>query len=109
MAVSSWPFIETKIMNLTNQLLIAQPGMPDERFSQAVILICEHNEHGAMGINVNALSELDFDEILAGLDIDNKGLSKNQMIYEGGDRKSTRLNSSHVKISYAVFCLKKKK
>src|SRR5690606_40985882 len=25
------------------------------------------------------------------------------------DRKSTRLNSSHVKISYAVFCLKKKK
>src|SRR5207302_8500627 len=27
----------------------------------------------------------------------------------GGDRKSTRLNSSHVKSSYAVFCLKKKK
>src|SRR5690606_41959862 len=27
----------------------------------------------------------------------------------GTDRKSTRLNSSHVKISYAVFCLKKKK
>src|SRR5438067_10620628 len=26
----------------------------------------------------------------------------------GGDRKSTRLNSSHVSISYAVFCLKKK-
>src|SRR5207249_10083894 len=27
----------------------------------------------------------------------------------GADRKSTRLNSSHVSISYAVFCLKKKK
>src|SRR5690554_7112009 len=27
----------------------------------------------------------------------------------GVDRKSTRLNSSHVRISYAVFCLKKKK
>src|SRR3989442_6020655 len=26
----------------------------------------------------------------------------------GADRKSTRLNSSHVRISYAVFCLKKK-
>src|SRR3712207_8326971 len=26
----------------------------------------------------------------------------------GGDRKSTRLNSSHANISYAVFCLKKK-
>src|SRR4051812_49971547 len=28
---------------------------------------------------------------------------------DGGDRKSTRLNSSHMSISYAVFCLKKKK
>src|SRR5436305_14594334 len=28
---------------------------------------------------------------------------------DGEDRKSTRLNSSHVRISYAVFCLKKKK
>src|SRR3712207_7177122 len=27
----------------------------------------------------------------------------------GGDRKSTRLNSSHANISYAVFCLKKKR
>src|SRR5690606_40409244 len=30
-------------------------------------------------------------------------------IVQDRDRKSTRLNSSHVKISYAVFCLKKKK
>src|SRR5690606_42077664 len=32
-----------------------------------------------------------------------------QPLAPAGDRKSTRLNSSHVKISYAVFCLKKKK
>src|SRR2546426_7240433 len=31
------------------------------------------------------------------------------VIEEWGDRKSTRLNSSHLVISYAVFCLKKKK
>src|SRR5690606_39591340 len=31
-----------------------------------------------------------------------------QKLSREGDRKSTRLNSSHVKISYAVFCLKKK-
>src|SRR5690349_23913348 len=31
------------------------------------------------------------------------------ILNEGQDRKSTRLNSSHVEISYAVFCLKKKK
>src|SRR5438874_4279507 len=30
-------------------------------------------------------------------------------VMEARDRKSTRLNSSHVEISYAVFCLKKKK
>src|SRR5260221_10329077 len=30
-------------------------------------------------------------------------------VISGGDRKSTRLNSSHTVISYAVFCLKKKK
>src|SRR2546427_8103069 len=32
-----------------------------------------------------------------------------QLQPEEGDRKSTRLNSSHSQISYAVFCLKKKK
>src|SRR5699024_11232138 len=31
-----------------------------------------------------------------------------QLLHRGQDRKSTRLNSSHVSISYAVFCLKKK-
>src|SRR3712207_7943960 len=31
------------------------------------------------------------------------------LMLELGDRKSTRLNSSHANISYAVFCLKKKK
>src|SRR3712207_9541254 len=30
-------------------------------------------------------------------------------VSDDGDRKSTRLNSSHANISYAVFCLKKKK
>src|SRR5690606_42128594 len=41
------------------------------------------------------------------------GFAGPQIPHEGQqnhlDRKSTRLNSSHVKISYAVFCLKKKK
>src|SRR5690606_40770236 len=41
------------------------------------------------------------DETDSGLDID--------ALRVVADRKSTRLNSSHVKISYAVFCLKKKK
>src|SRR5690554_7739035 len=36
-------------------------------------------------------------------------VSKRTLIRRFKDRKSTRLNSSHVRISYAVFCLKKKK
>src|SRR3712207_8264776 len=35
--------------------------------------------------------------------------AESQSISSGSDRKSTRLNSSHANISYAVFCLKKKK
>src|SRR5690349_23623801 len=36
-------------------------------------------------------------------------LNQRKTVLEIRDRKSTRLNSSHVEISYAVFCLKKKK
>src|SRR3712207_7011839 len=36
-------------------------------------------------------------------------MTHNRDLHEVKDRKSTRLNSSHANISYAVFCLKKKK
>src|SRR5690606_40868163 len=51
---------------------------------------------------------------LIGRRLNHSGRSLSQRhLFAGGlpinlDRKSTRLNSSHVKISYAVFCLKKK-
>src|SRR6266540_4636358 len=38
-----------------------------------------------------------------------RGASSSRAASNVGDRKSTRLNSSHITISYAVFCLKKKK
>src|SRR5690606_32050148 len=44
-----------------------------------------------------------------GINIKREGNQKHVEIEYDGDRKSTRLNSSHVKTSYAVFCLKKKK
>src|SRR5205085_5884026 len=37
------------------------------------------------------------------------GIVEHLAVLPGRDRKSTRLNSSHSQISYAVFCLKKKK
>src|SRR3712207_8917110 len=57
------------------------------------------NENGAAGLEITYLGpELEFTEAaviaITGAEI---------------DRKSTRLNSSHANISYAVFCLKKKK
>src|SRR5438874_5247380 len=39
---------------------------------------------------------------------DAPSVSSAGLLSDGSDRKSTRLNSSHVEISYAVFCLKKK-
>src|SRR5947209_9478663 len=38
-----------------------------------------------------------------------RGMKEFEITFDGLDRKSTRLNSSHANISYAVFCLKKKK
>src|SRR5207248_6806019 len=44
------------------------------------------------------------------VDLDREGLARARDVYDARrDRKSTRLNSSHRTISYAVFCLKKKK
>ncbi len=47
------PFDTTQTLDLTGQLLIAMPGMTDQRFSRAVIFICKHNVEGAMGLVIN--------------------------------------------------------
>ena len=40
-------------INLTNQFLIAMPGMAGETFSGSVIYMCEHTEKGALGLVIN--------------------------------------------------------
>lgn len=40
-------------IDLTNQFLIAMPGMADEAFAGSVIYMCEHNEKGALGLVIN--------------------------------------------------------
>ncbi len=40
-------------IDLTNQFLIAMPGMVDEAFAGSVIYLCEHNEKGALGLVIN--------------------------------------------------------
>src|SRR5699024_12328969 len=57
------------------------------------------------------IQEGDYVKIRAVLKNNNYEDEDGEMVYRDVlvDRKSTRLNSSHVSISYAVFCLKKKK
>ncbi len=40
-------------INLTNQFLIAMPGMADDTFAGAVVYLCEHTEKGALGLVIN--------------------------------------------------------
>jgi putative transcriptional regulator len=40
-------------IDLTNQFLIAMPGMADDRFAGSVVYLCEHTEQGALGLVIN--------------------------------------------------------
>src|SRR5690554_2941150 len=80
----------------TGLLSIAVNGRPRSE----IVLDAGHN---AYDVDI-ALTQSDLlaDSVL--VELASRGTTSN-----GQDRKSTRLNSSHVRISYAVFCLKKKK
>lgn len=55
---------------LAGKILIAMPGIDDERFARAVILICAHNDEHAMGIVLNrAMGDLTLPELLDQLDV----------------------------------------
>ena len=55
--------------SLTNQLLIAMPGMEDPNFATTVTLICEHNDDGALGIVINRPLRLDLAGLYEQLDL----------------------------------------
>src|SRR5947207_12599469 len=59
------------------------------------------------GVEQRESNRLRMESSAAALDAAAECISRGRV--ESGDRKSTRLNSSHTVISYAVFCLKKKK
>src|SRR5690606_2206251 len=68
-------------------------------------LVADHFKSGRYRLEVSTAEILD-------VPLDGPHIPENAVVTAmmcGPDRKSTRLNSSHVKISYAVFCLKKKK
>src|SRR5689334_2639752 len=47
------PAMATSRIDLTNQFLIAMPGMADDTFAGAVVYLCEHTEKGALGLVIN--------------------------------------------------------
>jgi putative transcriptional regulator len=70
---------------LTNQLLIAMPGMPDPNFNSTVTLICEHNQDGALGIVINRPLGLTMSGLFAQLDLANPGPSTaDDPVFMGG-------------------------
>jgi putative transcriptional regulator len=54
---------------LTNQLLVAMPGMQDENFSQTVTLVCEHSSKGALGIVLNKPLAMRLSEVLSQMNL----------------------------------------
>jgi len=56
-------------VSLSNQLLIAMPGMLDPNFNSTVTLVCEHNEDGALGIVINRPTDLNLSGLFEQLDL----------------------------------------
>ncbi|WP_250658831.1 YqgE/AlgH family protein [Alkalimarinus coralli] len=68
--------------SLRDHFLIAMPRMKDPNFEGTVTYICDHNEHGAMGIVINRPLDMKLGEILAQLDLGGEDISR--PIYGGG-------------------------
>ncbi len=78
-------------INLTNQFLIAMPGMADERFARSVVYLCEHSTKGALGLVINRPTDLSLGNLFEKIDLslDRPGLS-DQPVYFGGPVQTER-------------------
>lgn len=56
-------------INLTNQFLIAMPGMVDGNFAGTVIYMCEHNEKGALGLVINRPIDINLKHLFEKVDL----------------------------------------
>ncbi len=86
----------TQELSLANTFLIAMPQMNDPHFQRTVTYICEHNEHGAMGIVINRPLDLHLVSILRHVNINTDDAQTNQMpILWGGPVNSDQLFTLH--------------
>lgn len=71
--------------SLKNNFLIAMPMLGDPNFNEAVTYICQHDDHGALGITINKPSNLNVAELCKQLDIElADGVSVEQPVLAGG-------------------------
>ena len=78
-------------LSLAGKLLIAMPGIGDDRFDRTVIFICAHSAEGAMGIMVNRpLEALTLQAFLSSLDITPVYDLSHQVVLYGGPVEPTR-------------------
>ncbi|MCS6764096.1 MAG: YqgE/AlgH family protein [Candidatus Protistobacter heckmanni] len=56
-------------INLTDQFLISMPGMVDPMFSGSVVYMCDHNEHGALGLVIHKPTDLDLMTVFDKIDL----------------------------------------
>jgi putative transcriptional regulator len=71
--------------NLSNQFLIAMPGMLDDSFAGSVVYLCEHSERGALGLVINKPIDINlknlFDKVE--LNLDREELAEQPVFYGG--------------------------
>lgn len=78
-------------MELSNQFLLAMPTLEDPNFQRTLTYVCEHTEHGAMGLVVNRPLALTVGEVLRHLDIEPEFSSlAQQPVHYGGPVESER-------------------
>lgn len=75
----------TKATFLNNHLLIAMPSLQDPHFNRSVTYICEHNQHGAVGIIINRPTNTSLSYILDHLKItaDEQKVKEMPLLYGG--------------------------
>ena len=56
-------------IDLTNQFLIAMPGMVDDNFAGAVVYLCEHSESGALGLVINRPTDINLKSLFEKVDL----------------------------------------
>ena len=78
-------------INLTNQFLIAMPGMVDETFAGAVVYLCEHSDKGALGLMINKPVDIRLKNLFDKVDLSLQSeLLAEQMVFYGGPVQTER-------------------